>query len=654
MQPSRIFSVIYGVRKTNGGNLEMKKEISVIMAMVMMASGIAGCSGEKRTDDKKDREKETEEVLEEETEETTETTEWILEEPQVQTATAPNTGAGLIGIPETPLELGTWKESMLQQLTLPGYWTVLQDTGIPDDIDTVFDEAGSDYTTVALVAEEKSMDDDSCNYCFLCKADQWFYLFVNKDAQGNCSFCNTFYFDLQQGFEADITETYLSDHPEYQGMWTLSEDGVITDELYEIYNSACDVNDMYKTPLAYLGEGSVEDMPVYCFLTTANLYCTSNDDLMLTYICEGTEGVYMELEKSCFTLNLMSQCPDISVSEPPTRSSIFYTYGTWAVPSSKDSDSVPSEIIDMVTDAGYTPVAYVIYKECLHPDHTALLRVLFCQDSDGNCAFVFTEEDEAGNISITNEVPFGIETVAENSIVRAEDVPNNGGWTVDITADIPDELMDAYYQLYNNPTRIMGYGEPEYLLATKIDDTGIKYLFLCEETITSYRSNGYIDLVIYSLDTYGSLYDEQTLEVNMGGLMDHDVNYGEGSTLDSTLNYVYGTVITVDTALATELVNEDNRDEYGITVNCNNIDLVILSYETREDAEACWQSMRTAFESDIVYEGNNYFYSDSMGNGNLFNYVFVTQNDVVFIQTADIYQVTTVANIGDNLVTALP
>ena len=234
-------------------------------------------------------------------------------------------------------------------------------------------------------------------------------------------------------------------------------------------------------------------------------------------------------------------------------------------------------------------------------------------------------------------MPFGIETVAENSIVRAEDVPNNGGWTVDITADIPDELMDAYYQLYNNPTRIMGYGEPEYLLATKIDDTGIKYLFLCEETITSYRSNGYIDLVIYSLDTYGSLYDEQTLEVNMGGLMDPDVNYGEGSTLDSTLNYVYGTVITIDTALATELVNEDNRDEYGITVNCNNIDLVILSYETREDAEACWQSMRTAFESDIVYEGNNYFYSDSMGNGNLFNYVFVTQNDVVFIQTADIY-----------------
>lgn len=636
----------------------MKKQIALLITSAVILGGLSGCTEEKRVEETDGRSEETEAVLEETCEETEKPQETEAETETTEPDAEPSV---MVGIPQTPTELGIWKESMYQELLIPGLWTMSQDAAVPADLNVVFDEVGDDYTPVALVAFEESTEDDSCNYCLLCKGvsgyvDYWFYLFVNKDTQGNYSFCNTYAFDLQQGLEADIEETYLPDHPEYQGVWDLSDDGVITDDLLEIYNSAMDVNGMYKRPIAFLGQQTVDDITTYCFLTEGNLYFSSNDIPMLTYIGESGGGVYVEVEHSGFTFNFMSQCPDLTAPDYSERTNMFYTYGVWSVPESKELDNAPSEIVDMVTDAGYTPVSYVLYREFLHPEHTALLRVFLCQDADGNAAFVLTEEDEDGNISITNDVPFGIETVAENSIIREEDIPDNGDWEIDITADIPDGLTSAYDLIASNPTRIMSYSAPEYLIATKIDGEGISYFFMSEELISGYTCNGYIVLVIIKQDSNGNILDERSVEVNMDGILSPDLNPDEGSTIDSTLSYVYAAAITVDPTLARELVNDDNRDETGITVNCSNIDVAIQSFETREDAEAVWESWKTAFQSSMVYEGNNYFTSDSFvnGGGNLYNYVFLTQNDVVLIQTADLYQVTTVANIGDTLATTLP
>lgn len=636
----------------------MKKQIALLITSAVILGGLSGCTEEKRVEETDGRIEESVSVQEETYEETEKPQETEAETETTEPDAEPSV---MVGIPQTPVELGTWKESMLEDLTLPGLWTVPEDTTVPGDLETLFDEIDDDYTPVALVGIEESIDDDSCNYCLLCKGvsgyvDYWFYLFVNKDAQGNYSFCNTYAFDLQQGLEADIEETYLPDHPEYLGVWELSDDGVITDELLEIYNSAYGINDMYKRPIAFLGQQTVDDITSYCFLTEGNLYFSSNNIPMLTYISEGGEGIYVEFERSSFTFSLMSQCPEISSSELPMRSSFFYTYGVWTVPQSKDISNVPSEIIDMVNAEGYTPVSYVLYRELLHPDNTCLIRALFCQDSNGNAAFVLTKEDDTGIISIASEASFGLETVAEDSIVKAEDIPDNTGWIIDITTDIPAELTSAYNILAAQPTRIMNYGAPEYLIGTKIEDDGISYFFMSDELLTSYSCNGYIDLVVIKLDINGNILDERSVEVNMDGILSPDLNPDEGSTIDSTLSYVYAAAITVDPTLATELVNDDNRDETGITVNCSNIDVAIQSFETREDAEAVWGSWKTAFQSSMVYEGNNYFTSDSFvnGGGNLYNYVFLTQNDVVLIQTADLYQVTTVANIGDTLAATLP
>ena len=228
----------------------MKKQIALLITSAVILGGLSGCTEEKRVEETDGRIEESVSVQEEAYEETEKPQETEAETETTEPDAEPSV---MVGIPQTPVELGTWKESMLEDLTLPGLWTVPEDTTVPGDLETLFDEIDDDYTPVALVGIEESIDDDSCNYCLLCKGvsgyvDYWFYLFVNKDAQGNYSFCNTYAFDLQQGLEADIEETYLPDHPEYLGVWELSDDGVITDELLEIYNSAYGIKD----PLPFL------------------------------------------------------------------------------------------------------------------------------------------------------------------------------------------------------------------------------------------------------------------------------------------------------------------------------------------------------------------------------------------------------------------
>lgn len=658
----------------------MKKFITLMTAGAIVLGGLTSCSTGNTSGRNRDRDRGRNEESsgEEETETETGIDNSKIDEPE-SSASAGETN-GITGntrdIPATPTELGTWKQEILEQVTIPGRWTIPESVEITPDLSDIFSEVRTsgelgenDYVLQALVDYLPSTADDSCSYCFLCQGcdeatgvEYPCLIFVYDDGEGNIELCNIFNFELQQAYESDLSESYLPTVPDHQGIWTLSESVEIPQDVLDAYNSAVSPDGLYDEPLAFLGEGEIDGMQVYCLVTTNCLYMASNNGLALSYVAHFNDGSWVVLKTTSFDVHLINECPEPSLSEEITTAYPIFTYGGWTVPASWDISGLPSEVIELIgeyEDGSYEPLAYVDYKEYLHPDCNSLLRVVLCSVNDEYTAFVFVEEDEAGQIAVTGTCTIDIDDAISSGAVRSsQEAPAAGGWEIPSSGEIPEgltEATEAYQEYVQSIGGFADFDEPEYLIGVKMEDGVTTYAFICRQGIFRYGGNDAIMIGTAAVYEDGSTPRFERSFVIMDDIVPSITGEETGASVseEGTLPVVFDVVSGIDVQLACAIEDEVNHDGNERHANENGIDLVIDTFDSHEEARASWDSWHDTFEDSIVFTRTNYFLFDSMGDGNLFGYVFVSGNDVVIVMTGQLGQVTTVAEIGDTLAETL-
>ncbi|MBO4638047.1 MAG: hypothetical protein J5685_13005 [Clostridiales bacterium] len=647
----------------------MKKMISLLMASTVLLTGVTACSDQRNGRSQRRHSSEREEESEQEEEETGNGEEEVqIIEARGEGSEDPETGARETEesrSPMTPVAIGNWEQVMRENLAVPGLWTVPFDTEMTDELDSLFDsirpDLGDDqFTPLAMVEYQQSTGDDSCNYCFLCKgvpssgAGYWCLVYVHDDGSSRGELCNVY-------------NIVLPGDPDQSGIWTYGDSETVSGELLDCYNSAFDENDLYYEPLAYLGERTLDGVTTRCFLTDSCLYMFENDGLALRYISDSGDGSWSQSDYSIFETRMISGCPDPVMDREYESPYAMYTYGGWSTAEQMDLSAVPQEVLDHIRayDNGrYEPCLFVTYKELLNPVHKALLRVLLCSTVDGFDSFVFVEEDEDGNLSVTGTCPIDIDAILSDGCVNipGED-PADTGWELVNSSDVPEAILDKYWEDWEECMEMFGValeiGTPEFVISSRTEGDMTTYSYVCRQDVFHFGSNGDFFIMTSTLDSNGSVIgDNESTEVIMSDIYDSLMSGREGApseiSPDEVLDIVYETTLLYDADLAADLMDEANVDGNTRHANTNGMEIVIETFDSEEEAVDFWNDMHDTFRDYVVIRQNNYFLHDSMGSGNMFFYCFHSGNCVVTVMTADIMNVTTVADIGDTLVEELP
>lgn len=591
-------------------------------------------SGDKKENKEEDETKETEETEESEEASTVQASD--------DDEASSETGSKM---PDAPTTTGNWEEKMLEDLLVEGGWSIPDDMRLSQSDYKLFksfaDDIGDDeYTAVALIQYQDLEGKDEHNYCYLCKGkdknkvEYWCLVFAHV-TKNNAEFCNVYNIDLQQAFESDMEDTYLPDEKDHQDIWELTNSIEIQSDLMKAYNEAMASEELYNMPYGYLGES---DDGTLCFLTGCNLFLCGNESLELTYIAQFDGKTWTVTENSLV---------DAEAPKCPTRTDIecpymIYTYGAITVPSALDIDLLPEEVLDILDDKDCTPLAFLSYKEFLHPDNKLLLRVVLCESED-DIVVAYVEEDVKGKLNVASISPLDLESGEIGEDVTGS---SEGDWEISETGEIPEVLIEDY----NAEVESHGFahrGMPEYLIATRTVGKDTEYCFLSRQGLMGFGLNDSLEMYRVTLDSKGKQKDINKAYLSFEKY--YKVSSSSDMATEDVLNTVYNVVAKEDPDLAEAIMDSKNRKGENSHAIVNGIDLAVFKCDSDRDAKDSWNAYAKEYEDLVVYTDTNYFFFDGMADDDLFGYVFYSGDTVVTIMTDDILQVTTVAGIGDKL-----